>query len=62
MLYVYSVYLFLSHGESVRFIVDEKYERKVKIGSSMGKRHIAATGKKRNVSLHKKYGNVYFIN
>lgn len=60
MLYVYSVYLFLSHGESVRFIVDEKYESKVKIGSSMGKRHIAATGKKRN--LYKKYGNVCFIN
>lgn len=38
------------------------YERKVKIGSSLGKRHIAARGKKRNVSLHKKYGNVYFIN
>lgn len=35
---------------------------KVKIGSSMGKQHIAARGKKRNVSLHKKYGNVYFIN
>lgn len=62
MLCVYSVYLFLSHGGSVRFIVNKKYERKVNIGSSLGKRHIAARGKKRNVSLHKKYGNVYFIN
>lgn len=62
MLYAYSVYLLHSHGGSVRFIVNEKYERKVKIGSSLGKRHIAARGKKRNVSLHKKYGNVYFIN
>ena len=56
---VLCVYLFLSHGGSVRFIVNKKYER---IGSSLGKGHIAARGKKRNVSLHKKYGNVYFIN
>ena len=41
LLYVYSVYLFYSHGGSVRFIVNEKYEGKVKIGSSLGKGHIA---------------------
>lgn len=30
MLFVYSVYLFHSHGESIRFIVNEKYEKKVR--------------------------------
>lgn len=62
MLFVYSVYLFHSHGESIRFIVNEKYEKKIKIGSSLGEGHVAARGKKRNVSLHKTHSNVYFIN
>ena len=47
VLFVYSVYLFHSHGESIRFIVHEKYEKKVKIGSSLGEGHVAARGKKR---------------
>ena len=58
---LFSLFIPLPRGKCQIYCY-EKYERKVKIGSSIGKQHIADRGKKRNVSLHKKYGNVYFIN